>query len=226
MAAFATERLLTLATDTVEISHEVLLTAWPLLTDVWLAATRTDRITRTRLDSTASEWASHDCNRSYLYTGTLLRAAAGTATRITADPARHPPLNPATRAFLQASQREEQKKWWRWRQELVGTALVPATVLTLVALYIFADVRVFLILAGALTLIAVAGIRLRRRPARIHQQLISKSHDLCDTDPALAQLLTTAARQIRIHAYLSARQAEPDAVDLLGTTTFTRDPAD
>src|SRR5262249_55487518 len=37
--AFAAERLLTLAVSTVEISHEVLLTAWPLLRDTWLADT-------------------------------------------------------------------------------------------------------------------------------------------------------------------------------------------
>ena len=37
LEAFAAERLLTLAADTVEISHEVLLTAWPLLRDTWLS---------------------------------------------------------------------------------------------------------------------------------------------------------------------------------------------
>ena len=36
LEVFAAERLLTLAADSVEISHEVLLTAWPLLRDTWL----------------------------------------------------------------------------------------------------------------------------------------------------------------------------------------------
>jgi hypothetical protein len=49
LEAFAAERLLVLATDTVELSHEMLLTAWPLLRDTWLADTRADRIVRTRL---------------------------------------------------------------------------------------------------------------------------------------------------------------------------------
>ena len=49
LEAFAAERLLTLAAGTVELSHEVLLTAWPLLRDTWLADTRADRIVRTRL---------------------------------------------------------------------------------------------------------------------------------------------------------------------------------
>jgi hypothetical protein len=39
LEAFAAERLLTLAAGTVELSHEALLTAWPLLRDTWLADT-------------------------------------------------------------------------------------------------------------------------------------------------------------------------------------------
>ena len=46
LEAFAAERLLTLAADAVELSHEVLLTAWPLLRDTWLADTHADRIVR------------------------------------------------------------------------------------------------------------------------------------------------------------------------------------
>src|SRR5215467_11014650 len=52
LEAFAAERLLTLAAGTVELSHEVLLTAWPLLRDTWLADTHADRIVRTRLHHT------------------------------------------------------------------------------------------------------------------------------------------------------------------------------
>jgi hypothetical protein len=59
LEAFAAERLLTLCADTVEISHEVLLTAWPLLRDTWLADTHADRIVRSRLHTTAAEWARH-----------------------------------------------------------------------------------------------------------------------------------------------------------------------
>ena len=54
LEAFAAERLLALAADTVELSHEVLLTAWPLLRDTWLADTHADRIIRTRLQHTAT----------------------------------------------------------------------------------------------------------------------------------------------------------------------------
>src|SRR5215471_9985468 len=92
LEAFAAERLLTLAAGTVELSHEALLTAWPLLRHTWLADTHADRIVRTRLHTTAVEWDRHSRDRSYLYSGSLLQAAADTAARIGADPARYLPL--------------------------------------------------------------------------------------------------------------------------------------
>ena len=110
LEAFAAERLLTLAAGTVEISHEALLTAWPLLRDTWLADTHADRIVRTRLHTTAAEWARHSRDPSYLYSGSLLQAATDTAARIGADPARHPPLSQTERDFLHASDRAHRRK--------------------------------------------------------------------------------------------------------------------
>src|SRR4029078_3301020 len=54
LEAFTAERLLVLAADTVEISHEVLLTAWPLLRDTWLAETPHAPILRTPLHKAAT----------------------------------------------------------------------------------------------------------------------------------------------------------------------------
>ena len=88
LEAFAAERLLTLGASTVELSHEVLLTAWPLLRDTWLADTHADRMVRSRLHTTAAEWTRHSRDQSYLYGGSLLAAATETAARIGADPAR------------------------------------------------------------------------------------------------------------------------------------------
>src|SRR5690348_11512970 len=130
LEAFAAERLLTLAAGTVELSHVVLLTAWPLLRDSWLADTHADRIVRSRLHTTAAEWARHARDRSYLYTGSLLAAAAGTAARIGADPARHPPLTQTERDFLHASNHAH-RRTVRGRQGLV--ALLAALVIGLTA---------------------------------------------------------------------------------------------
>ena len=88
LEAFADERLLTLAADSVEISHEALLTAWPLLRDTWVAETHADRIARTRLRRAAAELAGRPL---YLYRGTLLQALR------VRQPAGSPPTPSVTR---------------------------------------------------------------------------------------------------------------------------------
>src|SRR5262249_61764785 len=115
LAACPADRLLTRPASTVELSHEVLLTAWPLLRDPGLADTHADRITRTRLHHTAAEWDHHQRDPSYLYTGTLLQAATAAAARIGADPARHPPLGPAETDFLHASDQAHHRRARRWQ---------------------------------------------------------------------------------------------------------------
>ena len=135
LEAFAAERLLTLAAGTVEISHEALLTAWPLLRDTWLADTHADRIIRTRLHATAAEWAHHSRDRSYLYSGSLLQAATGTTARIGADPARHPPLSQTERDFLHASSHAHQRTV---RRQQGIAALLAALVISLTATTVLA----------------------------------------------------------------------------------------
>ena len=121
--AFAAERLLTLAAGTVDLSHEAVLTAWPLLRDTWLADTHADRMIRSRLRSTAAEWARHSRDPSYLYSGTLLQAAVGTAARISADPTRYPPLSQTERDFLHASDYAHRRRARR-RQGLIALLAV------------------------------------------------------------------------------------------------------
>lgn len=62
-----------------DISHEALLTAWPLLRDTWLADARADRIVRARLRASATEWVLAFRDPSYLYSGTRLDAAVAAA---------------------------------------------------------------------------------------------------------------------------------------------------
>ena len=130
LEAFAAERLLTLAADSVAISHEVLLTAWPLLRDTWLAETHADRIVRTRLRSVAAEWARGSRDPSYLYSGNLLEAATGSAARIGADPARNPPLSPTERDFLHASDHARRRTARRRHAMIAGLLALTLTALT------------------------------------------------------------------------------------------------
>jgi hypothetical protein len=134
LEAFATERLLTIAADTVAISHEVLLTAWPLLRDTWLAETHADRIVRTRLHNAAAEWNDSSRDSSYLYRGSLLEVAAGTAARISADTSRNPPLTQSELSFLNASDRAHRRSVHR-RQSVIAI-LVIMIIITCVAVIV------------------------------------------------------------------------------------------
>jgi WD40 repeat protein len=130
LEAFAAERLLTLAAGTVELSHEALLTAWPLLRDSWLADTHADRIARTRLHATAADWERHSRDRSYLYAGTLLASAAGTAARAGVDPGRHPPLSQTERDFLHASSHAHRRTVRRRQAVIAGLLALTLTAVT------------------------------------------------------------------------------------------------
>ena len=175
LEAFAAERLLTLAADTVEISHEALLTAWPLLQDAWLAETRTDRIIRTRLRSAAAEWAAHSRDPSYLYGGSLLEAAAGAAARNSGDPGHYSPLIQAEREFLDASSRA-QRRSARRRQ---------AFFVLLIALVGFASA----------TIVAVRSSQqvTHERDLAVSAGLISESENLGQDNRRLAAQLGMAA---------------------------------
>jgi WD40 repeat protein/DNA-binding SARP family transcriptional activator len=131
---FAAERLLTLDADTVEITHEALLTAWPLLRDTWLADARSDRAARTRLRATASEWDQASRDPSYLYQGSRLDAAQTAAARMTADP-RQAPLSRVEADFLRASHRVGRHRT-RTRRQM--TALLLALIAGLTAVVIVA----------------------------------------------------------------------------------------
>jgi WD40 repeat protein len=124
LEAFATERLLTLAADSVEISHEVLLTAWPLLRDSWLAQNHADRIVRTRLRTAAAEWARYSSDPAYLYSGTLLQAATSAIARAYAGPSGNPVLSQTERDFLRASDHARRRASRRARSLVAGLAVL------------------------------------------------------------------------------------------------------
>jgi len=179
LEAFAGERLLILATGTVEISHEIVLTAWPLLRDVWLAETHADRIVRTRLDLVAAEWARSSHDKSYLYTGSLLQSATETATRISADPARHTALSHTERDFLQASAHVHRRSLHR-REGLV--AFLMALILGLTTVTILA----FLARQEAI----------QQRDMATAGKLINESELQADRNPTMSKLLSVAAYRL------------------------------
>ena len=183
LEAFAAERLLTLAAGTVELSHEALLTAWPLLRDTWLADTHADRIVRTRLHATAAEWARRSRDPSYLYSGSLLQAATDTATRIGADPARHPPLSQTERDFLHASSHAH-RRTIRRRQAVIAGLLA----LTLIAL-----TAAGIAVRNAATAARNAASAERQHVIALSRQLAAESLNIDGTQPVIARRLAVAA---------------------------------
>jgi WD40 repeat protein len=176
LEAFAAERLLILAAGTVEISHEILLTSWPLLRDAWLAETHADRIVRTRLDNVAGEWTRNSRDPVYLYTGSLLAGATETAARISADPARHPPLSQVERDFLDAS-RLARRRRVRRRESLI--AVLTALVIGLAAVAVYA--------------VNSGQNAERQRRVTASAQFINESESLGDYNPTITKLLSLAA---------------------------------
>jgi WD40 repeat protein/transcriptional regulator with XRE-family HTH domain len=183
LEAFAAQRLLTLSAGTVELSHEVLLTAWPLLRDKWLADTHADRIVRTRLHHTATEWDHHARDPSYLYTGSLLQAATGTAALIDADPIRHSPLGQAERDFLHASERAHHRTVRRRRALLAG----------LLALTLIAVTTAVIAAHNAAVATHNAAVAAREHAIALSRQLAEASLAVDPTDPYTARQLAAAA---------------------------------
>jgi len=186
LEAFAAERLLTLSASTVELSHEVLLTAWPLLRDTWLADTHADRIIRTRLHHTAAEWDHHQRDPSYLYTGTLLQAATAAAARIGADPARHPPLGPAETDFLHASDQAHHRRARRWQAAIAG----------LVALTLAAVTAAGIAFRTAAAAAHNATNARRQHTIALSRQLAAEGLSVASINPVIARRLAVAAWRI------------------------------
>jgi hypothetical protein len=200
LEAFAAERLLTLAAGTVELSHEVLLTAWPLLRDSWLADSHADRIVRSRLHATAAEWARHSRDRSYLYGGSLLAAATGVATRIGADPARHPPLSQTERDFLHASSYAHRRTVRRRQAVIAGLLVLTPTALTAAGIAA----------RNAVTAARNAASAERQHAIALSRQLAAESLNIDPTDPVTARRLAVAA-----WAVIPTSQAKPAITALL-----------
>jgi len=208
LETFAGKRLLTLDADTVEISHEVLLTAWPRLRDDWLAEIHADRIVRSHLSAAAEEWVGHDRKASYLYRGKRRKIATATATRIRTDP-RHLPLAKNENDFLDASTHAHRRRV-RARQVVIAAL----TVLTV----------------AASTLAAVAVYRGRQVSARLTaanaETLARESRSRAPTDIATAAQLALAAwranpkspqtRTALANAYLPLRSLDAEIANPTG----------
>ena len=177
LTALIQARLLTTDTgadgsDTVTISHEALLTAWPQLRE-WLSQDRAGQRTQRDLSDAAAAWQAQQRDPSRLFSGTRLAVAHDWAVGHDAN------LNPGERAFLAAS-REQERRSAR-RRRLAVTALAVLTVVS----------------AGAAGLaIQQSRHAQAERDQAVTNQVAAEAGQLQSTDPSLAAQLDLVHRRL------------------------------
>ncbi|MET7286740.1 hypothetical protein [Streptomyces sp. NPDC005573] len=167
LEALVRARLVTLDADTVEITHEALLHAWPRLRH-WIDEDRGDHLLRQRLEEDGRAWEAGGRDSSLLYRGSRLEQARGWA-RSAGD-------SHTTRAaveFLAASVR------LRRRTVLISRAAV-AVVVTLAVLA-----------AGS------AVVAWQQRDDAVFEQVLAEADRVQHTDPSLAARLDLVAHRRR-----------------------------
>jgi WD40 repeat protein/transcriptional regulator with XRE-family HTH domain len=127
---FSARRLLVLGTDSVEISHDVLLQAWKRLRD-WLGDDQLDHSLYGQIVGDAQNWDASERDSSYLYLPGRLAAIDAAIGRWREAPARFPALPAVAEAFLTAAHRAASRGARRRRAVLAG--LLTLTVIAVTA---------------------------------------------------------------------------------------------
>jgi WD40 repeat protein/energy-coupling factor transporter ATP-binding protein EcfA2 len=181
--------------DTVVMTHEVLIRAWPRLRD-WIEHDRNGNLVRQDLEEAAALWEQAGREAAALYRGNRLEAAHAWAET------HGPELSDAARSFLAAS-RHHQRRGQRLRRAAVAAITALAVVASLAAVFAFQQE------SHAREAAAQA---LRDRNQAINAAVTSASVQLAPTDPSLsAQLALTSYRM----------DPTPEAVSRLITTENT-----
>ena len=185
--AFAAERLAVLDGDTAQLSHDVLLRAWPRLRG-WLEEDQASWIVHGQLADAAAAWHDSNDDPSFLYRGAQLTTLQQVVTQWSADPARSPALTSTQHRFLHASERAAARGSRRRRR---GFALL--ALLTVLA-------------------VAASGVALHQRAAAVRQrdqaiynQVIAEALQYGTSNTTLAAQLTLAAYRIQPAQDLASR---------------------
>ncbi|GAA3821232.1 hypothetical protein GCM10022226_46890 [Sphaerisporangium flaviroseum] len=117
------------AAATVELAHDVLVTAWLRLRS-WLAEDQADRVLYGEILQDAAEWDDAGRDPAFLYRGIQLETACNAAVRWQADPVRYLGLTGLADAFLNAAARAATGTRRRW--QVVFSALAGLLVIALV----------------------------------------------------------------------------------------------
>ncbi|MGJ6969017.1 nSTAND1 domain-containing NTPase [Streptosporangium sp. G11] len=195
---------------TVELAHDVLVTAWPRLRS-WLAEDQADRALHGEILQDAIEWDDAGRDASFLYRGIRLESARHAATRWHADPGRYLGLPGPAEAFLHAAGRAATRTRRRWQTVFsVLAALLVIAIITAVAAVRFGqDVN------------QQRELELRRGAEAFSREAAAYSQSL-PNDPAASARLAAAALSIaktsEAQATMTALLSQPARAVLAGHT--------
>ncbi|MGW2516013.1 nSTAND1 domain-containing NTPase [Streptomyces sp. NPDC001617] len=167
LEALVRARLVTLDAETVEITHEALLHAWPRLRD-WIDEDRGDHLLRQRLEEDGRAWEDSGRDSSLLYRGSRLGQAHSWAKS-----AGDRFLTRSAVEFLAASVRLRRRMVW------IGRGAVAALV-------------VLAVLAGGAAVVAW-----QQRDDAVFEQVLAEADRVQYTDPSLSAQLDLVAHNLR-----------------------------
>ncbi|WP_148571212.1 helix-turn-helix domain-containing protein [Nocardioides caldifontis] len=207
---FVDGRILTVTETTVEVSHEVLLTAWPRLR-AWLAEDREALLLRRRLGRAAEDWVRSGRDPALLAVGPQVERV-----RAAAEAAPGGGLTPLERSYVEATtalherqQRLEERRARRVRIGVVAVALLALATSVLSA---------YLLESGRETDRLRAAAETARNEAQSRQAAVQADH-LRATEPALAAQIALAA--YRLAPTVEARSVLLETTGLAPTTRLT-----
>lgn len=176
LEALVRARLVTLDAETVEITHEALLHAWPRLRD-WIDEDRNDNLLRQRIEEDGRAWAESGRDASLLYRGSRLEQA-----RAWAESADDTYLTRGAAEFLAASAGLRRRLLWISRGA-VAALVVLATVAVVSA-----------VVASQRRNEAVS-----ERNDAVFAQVATEADRAQDSDPSLSAQLGLVAHRLRPH---------------------------
>jgi WD40 repeat protein/class 3 adenylate cyclase len=194
--AFAAERLAVLDEDRAQLSHDVLLRAWPRLRG-WLEEDQADWIAYGQLAEAAATWHDSREDRSFLYRGTQLAELQQAVIRWSANPARSPALTDTQRGFLKESGRQQARSS-RLRRGAVALLAVVALVAASTAWFAFAQ---------------RSSAEASSREA-IFNQVTAEADEVSATDASLASQLDVLAYQMKPTAATYTRLISDEGMPL------------
>jgi WD40 repeat protein/transcriptional regulator with XRE-family HTH domain len=180
--AFAAERLAVLDGDTAQLSHDVLLRAWPRLRG-WLEEDQASWILYGQLADAATAWHDSHEDASFLYRGAQLATFQQAVARWSANPGRYPALTGTQCAFLRASDHARHRTARRRHAVIAGLLALTLTALAAAGIAVYSAANATRQAANATRQHAIA----------LSRQLAAYSLSIDADNPITARRLAVAA---------------------------------